>query len=140
VWFVRPRDRFQGRGHVPKLCLAQSTCEVVPDTPEVRPRGSPQRPAAFLGQLREHDAGIALEAISPDESFVDQPIHHPGETARRHQDAIGQLSHAEATIGSASQSEQDVIVGERQVMLGAEFDVELSDNVVVRMEECLPCA
>jgi len=140
VWFVRPGDRFQGRGDVPQLCLTQPSREVLMDPSQVRPRRSPQRPASSFSQLREHDAGVTIEAISPDEPLVDEPIHHPSQTARGHQHAVGQLGHAEATIGSASQPEQDVVVGERQAMLAAEFVVEPSDNLVVRMEECLPCA
>jgi threonine/homoserine/homoserine lactone efflux protein len=51
---------------------------------------------------------------------------------------LGQIGHAKHPIGGSRQAKQDVIVGHRDPVLGAELGVERSGHLLVRVQQGLP--
>jgi hypothetical protein len=99
-----------------------------------------QRLATSVREPGQHDPRVAFEAIPPDEALVDQTIHHSGEAARREHHALGQLAHPQTAVGSARQTEKHVVITQREPVLLAKLGVELSDDLVMCVQERLPGA
>ena len=80
------------------------------------------RPAGGENGLRA--AGIGQARVSLDRSVRDEAVDQSGHAAPAQQDPIGELVHPEPAAGRLGELEERVILGERQVMFGAEVLVE----------------
>ena len=138
--FVGPRHDLQRRCQVAQLCLAQQAGEMLTDAPEVRLRCLPDDGTAVLGEMGEDDAGV-LVASSPFHQPVPlQLVDQARQAARREHHPVGQVRHPQRVAGCPSQAEEDVVVTERDAVLGPELCVERPRQVVVGMEKRLPRA
>jgi hypothetical protein len=97
-----------------------------------------QNVVSLIGQTRHHHPSIVLDSISPNHARPDQPVDHPGESARGHHHPFGEIGHAKRSVRGSCQTEQDVVVGQRDPVLGAELRVERSGHMLMRVQECLP--
>jgi hypothetical protein len=131
-------DHLQARRHVAQLGLAQLAGEVLADAPKMRLGRPAQNVASLIGYTRQHHPSIVLDSISPNHSGLDEPVDDPGEPARGHHHPFGEIGHAKRSIRGSCQTEQDVVVGQRDPMLGSELGVERSGHLLVRVQECLP--
>lgn len=135
---VRAGDRFQSRGDGSELPIAQPPRVVLADASEVSPGGAPQDLPSMIGQPSQHDPRVAFGAIPLDQPFGDQPVHGPGEPARRDHYPLGEVRHAEAPAGSTRQPEQHVVSAHGETVLLPELGVEPSKDVVMGVEQRLP--
>jgi hypothetical protein len=140
VGFVRPGDRLEGRGSAPKLGIGEAAGEVIADPPQVRARCSSQQSASPIGQPCQRDPGVSLEPIPLDEAGPGQPIHHPGQPARREHHSLGELAHTQAVSRSTSQTEQNVVGPEGEAVLLLQFRIQARDHLVMGVKEGLPGA
>lgn len=135
---VETCDHLQTRGHVAQLGLAQLPGEVLADPPKMRLGRPAQNVASLIGETRQHHSSIVLDSISPNHSRLDEPVDHPGEPARGHHHPFGEVGHAKRSIRGSCQTKQDVVVGQRDPVLGSELGVERSGHLLVRVQEGLP--
>jgi hypothetical protein len=138
VGLMRAGDPLQCRGHVPKLGFVQPPGEVFADAPKVRPCGISEDTATRVGQARQHHSAIPLEPVPLDQALVDQSVHRAGEAAWREHDPLGELGHPQHVARSAGQSQEHVVLGERQSVFPVKLILEPADDVVVGMQERLP--
>jgi hypothetical protein len=102
-------------------------------------RGS-EGSAASLGEARESDPAVVEGFPSLDQAPGLQPIDQAGQAAGGHQHPLGQLGHAQGSLGGPGQTEEDVVLREVQVVLLFEFSVQGIHDLVVGVEEGLPRA
>lgn len=113
MWLMRARDGLECRRNVAKLSLAELAGVVLTYSPKVCPRCLAQHLAALIGELSEHNPGVAVESASNHKTTLDEPVDHSGEPARRHHHPRGKLGHPKRPIGSPSQAEQHVVLIQR---------------------------
>ncbi len=73
------------------------------------------------------------------QALGDQTVHPPRHRAWRRHDTFRQVGHAERSIRGPGKTEEDVVRGQRQAVLPAQVIVELLGDVVVGVEQRLPC-
>jgi threonine/homoserine/homoserine lactone efflux protein len=131
-------DRFETGCDVPELHLVQPAGEVLPDPPQVGAGGAPEPLRSLFREARMDDPRILAVRPTSHQSLRDQPIDQSRQPAGGEEDPLGQIGHAQRSVRSAGQPEEDVVGGEREVVLLSELPVELPDDLVVGMEERLP--
>ena len=137
VGLVRAGDRFQGRGHVPKLRLGEAPGEVLPDASEVGPCSAPEHLPTALRQCRKGDPSVPVEPTSLDEPSPFETVHQAGQAAGGEEHAVGEVGHAQPPIGSPGQAKEHVVAPEAQSVL-VELRIELPNDVVMGVKERLP--
>ena len=121
-----------------ELVRVESRQEVLVDPVQVRPRGGSQ-PAQALGREDSLRAARVGEARVPLHQAVgDEAIDEPGDTALAEEHPVGQLAHPDPPAGRLGDREQGVVLGERQVVLGAKLLVEATRDPGVRAQERPP--
>ena len=91
--------------------------------------------------MREHGLGapgVAEARVALDRAVEDEPVDEAGHAAPAEQDAIGELVHPEPSAGRLGELEEGVVLGEREVVLGAEVLVEQPLETGVGEQEPAP--
>ena len=99
----------------------------------VRSRSRPGARQDGLGAARVGEARVAL-----DEPVGDEAVDEAGDAALAQQHAVGQLAHPEPAAGASASWQQRVVLGERQVVLGAQLLVEAPRDAGVGAQERPP--
>lgn len=92
----------------------------------------------FLGELREYDAGVGGVAETVDQPFIGQTVDHAREPAGREHDPLSKLSHSQLAVRGPCQPDENVVLTQAQSVLVAQFGVELTEDLLVSVKECLP--
>jgi hypothetical protein len=138
--FVWPGHHLERRSDVPQLSLGQPAREVLPDSPEVRSRCLPKHLQATIRKPDQDDPSVAVRANAVDEALPDEAIDLPSKGAGREHHPVRQVGHSELPARRPGQAKQDVVRAEGHPVLRAQLEVELLDDVMVGMQERLPCA
>ena len=112
--------------------------EVLVDAAQVGPRRLSQARQAGLGEDGLRAAGVDQAGTPLDEAVGHEPIDQPGHAALAQDHPIGQLAHPHAPTRRLGDVEERVVLGERQVVLGAKVLVEAARHAGVRLEEGAP--
>ncbi len=108
------------------------------DAAQVRPRCPAQPVQAGRRQDRLRAAGVGQARVALDQAVEDEPVDQPRDAALAQDHAVGQLAHPDPPIGRVRDSQQGVVLGERQVVLGAQLLVEPPRDPGVGLEEGAP--
>ena len=68
----------------------------------------------------------------------DQAVDEPGDAALAEEHAVGQLAHPDPPVRRLRDGQQGVVLGERQVVLGAQLLVEAARDPGVGLQERAP--
>jgi len=120
--------------------LREPVDDVLPDAPLMGYPRFRQPGQAGVGQHRERPARIVRAGPTLDQAFALQPVDEPSDTAAAEQDALGELAHPQRPPRSLGELDEDVVAGERQLLLGLQLDAELAGDLGMGDEEGAPRA
>ena len=86
-----------------------------------------------LGAARVGEAGAAL-----DEAVADEAVDQARDAALAEQDLVGELAHPDPPVGRLGDRQQRVVLGEREVVLGAQLLVQAPGDPGMREQERSP--
>jgi D-hydroxyproline dehydrogenase subunit beta len=112
--------------------------EVLRDPAQMRSRGTAESIEPVRSQDRFRTTGVARAGRSLDEPIEHQAIDEPGDAALAQDHAVGELAHADPTIGRVGDGQQGVVFGQGQVVFRAQLLVEATCDAGVRGQERAP--
>ena len=108
------------------------------DAAQVGPRGRPQAGQAALGEDRLGAARVGQAGAALDEPVADEAIDQPGDAALAEQDLVGELAHPDPPARRLGDRQQRVVLGEREVVLGAQLLVHAAGDPGMGEQERSP--
>ena len=108
------------------------------DATEMGPRGATKAIQTVVSEHRFGASGVAGARPALDEAVEDESVDEPRHTALAQDHLVGELAHPDPPVRRVGDREQGVVLGERQVMLGAELLVEPPRDAGVRDQERTP--
>src|SRR5690606_1097482 len=97
--------------------------EVRPDRLHVVAGGPLQRGVALVGQVREDAALVVGAAVALDEPLALQAGAGVRQAAARLAGVLGEFRHAQAPVGRLGQPDEDLVLRDREPVLGLEVPV-----------------
>ena len=82
--------------------------------------------------------GVGKARIALDQAVQDEPVDQARDAALAEDHAVRQLAHPDPPIGRVRDRQQRVVLGERQVVLGAQLVVEPAGDPRMRLQERTP--
>jgi hypothetical protein len=137
---VRTGDPLERARHLPKLGLREPAGEVRPDPSEVRERGSCDGASSRRRERGAHGPTVVRVPMALNGTAPDQSVDEPREPAGREHHPVREVAHVERPVRRSRQPKEHVVLRHREIVGGSELVVEDLDDVVMGVEQRLPCS